>query len=272
MTKLEFVRDVWEKVDHQQQSELSLAVFSLSEEYEVADFAKYLQVEPEKWFDWTPNEREQYVKGFNKLTIDDVVAKKKVEIRQDSRQDEPTEWLEFPDVISSCYSIKELTNGLILTIIKEAEKLLNSPDAIKTVPSLNPVRNLSKYFVAAKDCKKQVYECTVHGDHVSCTCPCYRYNALCKHGLCVGNKEGILKEHIDFLLKSPRRAKPVKSGLVEPEKKEGRKEHIRILGAQVSDTPAVLLWLKTPKEGPSLRYITTTSHLLFPFCLMSRER
>lgn len=69
-----------------------------------------------------------------------------------------------------------------------------------------------------------MYECTVHHDHVSCTCHCYKYNALCKHRLCVANKEGILKEHIDFLLKSPRRAKPVKSGLVEPEKNAAGKK------------------------------------------------
>lgn len=121
MTKLEFMRDVWEEEDHQQQSELLLAVFGLSEVYKLADFAKYLQVEPEKWFDWTSNKREQYVKGFNKLTIKDVIAKKKVKIKQDSCQDEPREWLEFPDVISSLYTIKELTNGLICT------------DAIKSV-------------------------------------------------------------------------------------------------------------------------------------------
>lgn len=69
-----------------------------------------------------------------------------------------------------------------------------------------------------------MYECTVHRDHVSCTCHCYKYSALCKHGLCVANKEGILKEHIDFLLKCPRRAKPVKSGLVEPEKNAAGKK------------------------------------------------
>ena len=224
MTKLEFVRDVWEEVDHQQQSELSLAIFSLSEEFELADFAKYLQVEPDKWFELSPNERHQYLKGFNTLTIEDVVAKRKIAIKHNPQPVEPTEWQEFPNVISTLYSIKELTDGLIRTIIKEAERLLNSPDAIKSVPSLNPVRNRTKYFVAAKDCKKQMYECTVHRDHVSCTCPSYKYNALCKHGLCVANKEGILKEHIDFLLKSPRRAKPVKSGLVEPEKNAAGKK------------------------------------------------
>ena len=113
MSKLEFVRDVWERVDYQQQSELSLAVFGLGEEYEPADFAKYLQVEPERWFEWTTNERDHYVKSFNKLTVDDVIAKKKIEIKQDTIQDEPAQWLEFPDAISCLYTIKELMNGLI---------------------------------------------------------------------------------------------------------------------------------------------------------------
>lgn len=89
MTKLEFVTDVWEQVDHQQQSELFLAIFGHSEEYELADFDIYLQVEPERWFDWTANYRDQYIKGFNKLTVENVIAKKKTEIKQDSLQDEP---------------------------------------------------------------------------------------------------------------------------------------------------------------------------------------
>ena len=36
LTKLEFVRDVWEQVDQQQQLELQLAICGLSEEYEPA--------------------------------------------------------------------------------------------------------------------------------------------------------------------------------------------------------------------------------------------
>ena len=74
MSKLEFVRDVWEQVDHQQQSELSLAIFGLGEEYELADFANYLQVEPERWFESTTNEIHHYIKSFNKLTMDDIIA------------------------------------------------------------------------------------------------------------------------------------------------------------------------------------------------------
>ena len=47
LTKLEFVRDVWEQVDQQQQLELQLAICGLSEEYELADQVHYLLVNPE---------------------------------------------------------------------------------------------------------------------------------------------------------------------------------------------------------------------------------
>jgi len=224
MSKLEFVRDVWEKVDEQQQNELSLAIFGLSEEYELADFATYLQVEPERWFEWTTKEREQYVQGFNKLTVEEVMSKKKIVIKEDCLEESPAVWQEFPDVISSLYQINELSKGLIQTIIREAENLLNTPNAIERVPSLNSHGNREKYFVAAKDCKRHMYECTVHVDHVTCTCPSYKYNALCKHSLCVVTKDGILKDHIEFVLRSPRRSKPFKGALVEPEKNAAGKK------------------------------------------------
>ena len=168
------MRDVWGKVDEQQQSELLLAIFGLSEEYELADLATYLQVEPERWFDWKPNERDQYMKGFNKLTVEDVMSKKIV-IKQDCLQESSTQWQEFSNAISSLYQINELSNGLIRTIIKEAQR---------KVPSLNLQGNHEEFFVAAKDCKRGIYGCRVHRDHVTCTCPCYRYTAIYKHGLC----------------------------------------------------------------------------------------
>ncbi|KAJ7390373.1 hypothetical protein OS493_025624 [Desmophyllum pertusum] len=75
-----------------------------------------------------------------------------------------------------------------------------------------------KYLVAAKTCKKGMYECIVYRDHSRCTCPCYRFNSICKHSLCVSEIEGILKEHLDYIAKSPRCSLPSKSGLVEPAK------------------------------------------------------
>ena len=41
LTKLEFVRDVWEQVDQQQQLELQLAIFGLSEEYEPEEWEEF---------------------------------------------------------------------------------------------------------------------------------------------------------------------------------------------------------------------------------------
>lgn len=64
----------------------------------------------------------------------------------------------------------------------------------------------------------------MHRDHVTCTCPSYKYNTRCKHGLCITNKEGILKEHIEFVLTSPHHSKPLKSGFVGPEKNAAGKK------------------------------------------------
>jgi len=75
-----------------------------------------------------------------------------------------------------------------------------------------------KFLVAAKNCKRGMYECAVFDDHVNCSCPCYKYNNLCKHSICVAEIAGILKEHLQHLQKSPKRRTPSKSGLVEPPK------------------------------------------------------
>lgn len=73
--------------------------------------------------------------------------------------------------------------------------------------------------MAAKNCKRGMYECAVFGDHVNCSCQCYNeYNNLCKHSICVAEIAGILKEHLKYLKKSPRTRVPSKSGHVEPPK------------------------------------------------------
>ena len=108
--------------------------------------------------------------------------------------------------------------GLVTTVVKEAEKLLNCPNSVERMPSMNPTDPTTKYLVAAKDAKTGMHECLVHHDHVTCKCPCNKYNGLCKHSLCVAERANLLKEHVDFLLKSSCRNKPSKSNLVEPQK------------------------------------------------------
>lgn len=53
---------------------------------------------------------------------------------------------------------------------------------------------------------------------MTCNCPCYKYNGLCKNSLCVAETVNLLKEHIKFLKKSTRFKRPIKSNLVQPQK------------------------------------------------------
>ena len=62
MSKLQFVRDVWEEVDKRQQYEMQMALCGLSEEYELSDMASYLQVDTGTWFDWSEEAREESAK------------------------------------------------------------------------------------------------------------------------------------------------------------------------------------------------------------------
>lgn len=112
---------------------------------------------------------------------------------------EPSEFKEFSlDVTTFLQSLKSWTTGLVSTIVTEAEILLNVKDAVQVMPSLTP-DSRNKFLVAAKDCKKGMYECSVYIDHVTCTCPCYKFQTLCKHSICVAEISGILKQHLEYL-------------------------------------------------------------------------
>lgn len=223
LTKLQFTRDVWEEVDRHQQEELQLAICGLSEEYELAELAAHLAVSTEEWFNMNRNQRSDYVLRFNKMSVEEALKGKTIPISNlpDAEQPECQEFSE--DVTGMLQSLNSWTDDLVKTIVKEAEALLNCKDAVQNMPSLT-VTSRKKYLVGAQNCKKGMYECTVHSDHISCTCPCYKYNNLCKHSLCVAEKAGILKEHLNFLQKSSKRKAPSKSALVEPSKEaQGKK-------------------------------------------------
>ena len=65
-------------MDNQQQSELKLAMFGMSEEYELSDEASYLEVNPEDWFEWPEEKRAEYTRNFNELNMEDVYKKKTI--------------------------------------------------------------------------------------------------------------------------------------------------------------------------------------------------
>lgn len=217
LSKLQFTRDVWEEVDSHQQDELQFTICGLSAEYELADVAAHLEVPADQWFDMNDIERKKYVQKFNNMSVEDAMKGKIIKIAEVPDM-EPSEFKEFSlDVTTFLQSLKSWTTGLVSTIVTEAEILLNVKDAVQVMPSLTP-DSRKKFLVAAKDCKKGMYECSVYIDHVTCTCPCYKFQTLCKHSICVAEISGILKQHLEYLKKSPRRTAPSKSNLIEPTK------------------------------------------------------
>ena len=74
---------------------MNLALSGMSEEYELADTASYLEVEPELWFKWSGKERSDYICKFNELTISDVMKKKTITVNRQHAQEEALEWKEY---------------------------------------------------------------------------------------------------------------------------------------------------------------------------------
>ena len=219
LTKLEFVKEVWEEIDRQQQLELSKAVCGMSDEYELADIASYLEVPAEEWFDWTETKRAHYISKFNELTVEDLVQGKTIpEIQEQHGDHESLEFKELPeDDINSLYDTT-LSTGLIKTIVKGAEQLLNNPNSVQRMPTVTSDPTPKKYLVAGANSKTGMYECIVHKDHVTCNCQSFKYNSLCKHSLCVAQTVDRLKHHVDYVVVRLSTSKKSRTGLVVPAK------------------------------------------------------
>lgn len=130
MTKLEFVRDVWEEVDKQQQLELQMAICGLSEEYEPTEDASYLEIQPDEWFQWSDRERTDNASRVNNLSMEDIVIKKGVSVTKQQESVEIVEWKELSKDLAQLFSVEKLSEGFVQTIVTEAEKLINIPNTI----------------------------------------------------------------------------------------------------------------------------------------------
>ena len=72
----QFTQNVFKVVYAHQMEEMHSAIAGVSDEYALADHARYLQVPADVWFEWTPEMRKDYVLGIQKLSINDVFKQK----------------------------------------------------------------------------------------------------------------------------------------------------------------------------------------------------
>ena len=273
MSKVQFTKNVWEEVNRHQQEQLKLAISGVSSEYELAEVVAHLEVPVDEWFDMNEDERNAYDQEFNKMTIDDAMKGKTIAASH-APTAQVSEFKEFSvDVRKILQSVENWTDGLVATIVKDAETLLNLKDAVQRMPSISS-NERSKYLVAAKNCKKGMYECALYSDHVNCSCPCYKFNNLCKHSICVAEIAGKLKEHLDYLKKSPDVELHQKAVWSSQQKKHReRKVAVTKTHGDQSEGPHRQP-LRHPLTAPSCRFTTTTTLsccAFLPMCQMRRN-
>ena len=210
ISKLEFLRDIFEHIHARQQEEVARAIGGMSDLVQLSPLAEHLRIDTDVWFEWNKSQRGTYLEDFNKLSIEEAFSGKEIS------------WPELQDVsefVEPAIDIKEFLihqmnyeERIAEAVKANIESLLNNPRAICRVPTLNPTSKV-KFFVASNTAKDGRVECAVHKDHVSCTCGLYKHDNICKHSIAVAHTENIMEKHLKFLVKVGK--KPKKSPIAE---------------------------------------------------------
>lgn len=199
MNKLQFTQHIFECIHQHQIEELCVSITGLSQEYELADFASYLQVPPDVWYEWHEKDRKEYLQNLHKLSMEDMFSCK--EIPWPKYENAP----EFKEI--GINIAKELEQYFGYTaenanmLEAQVASLLNHPRAIQEKASLKS-NGAAKYEVASDHSKNGVVDVSIHKEHVSCVCGRYRHDKLCKHSLAVAAKVSVLQTHLCFIKKT----------------------------------------------------------------------
>ena len=178
-----------------------MALCGLSEEYQLDETVEHLAVSVETWFDWSKYQREDYVDKFNEMCVDDALQGKEIRVAQDQGGDTKEDYKELSiNIAAALKEHKQCKDEVIDAVIQGALTLLNHPSAIQQKPTLHPP-NTNKYQVNSTKAKNKEAECTVNKSYVSCRCPSFKFDSVCKHSIAVADKVGILEQHIQFISK-----------------------------------------------------------------------
>lgn len=209
LSKLEFTKHVFEEIHEREMREFKLALCGLSEEYQLAKIVEHLTVPTETWFEWSEYQREDYIAKFNAMTIEEALQGKEIKVTDDQQVDAPCkEYKELSiDVGKILKERKHCRDEIVTAVTEGALALLNLPAAIQQKPTLHPSK-ANKYEVASTQARNKEVECTVNKAHVSCHCPSFKYDSVCKHSIAVAEKVGILQQHMQHISKPSSKAGP----------------------------------------------------------------
>ena len=182
--------------------ELHSAIAGLSDNYILADYASYLQVPADIWFEWTPKMRETYVLGVQKLSLQDVYEQKDVPwpvlepTDIDSAEFRPLQ----DDIVTELVDNHGYSNEIAKALKKEVLYLLNHPTAIQRKARLQ-TEGVVQFEVASTGAKNETVQVSVYRDHATCVCGRYKYDKVCKHSLAVAAFKAIMTDHLNFIKK-----------------------------------------------------------------------
>ena len=217
LSKLQFTKSVFEVIHAHQIEELQSAIAGVSDAYVLADYASYLQVPADVWFEWSPSMRLKYVRNLQKLSVDDIFEEKDVRwpSSESTLADEQSEFTQLS--INLAVELTEnfgYTKDHAETLEKEVLYLHNHPRAIPRKASIETA-GITKYEVASTSSKNGALQVSVFSDHVACICGRYHHDLICKHSLAVAALQGLLPRHLRFTESKSRRRVPGHTSLAE---------------------------------------------------------
>ena len=135
---------------------------------------------------------------LNLLSVNDPIKKKTITVsKADMAQTK-----EFQDLsVDLCKDLISMQGYKVdIACAVEEGAFFNSPCTIQWQPTLHQKKAFN-FEVASKAAKHGRVAHTVNARHVSCTCPSFNADSVCKHSITVAEKNGLLHEHLQFLCK-----------------------------------------------------------------------
>lgn len=218
LSKLQFTTEVFQPTYKHQIEEMRAALYGGSDEYELADVCKYLEVPAETWFgEWSEPQREEYTRKFNELSVEEVMQGKPIKLATSANivtsDTQAKEFVDVPSTIADKLKEKKgYSDELIQGLIQQVTALVNSSHAIQRQPSLSETAK-TKFLVASKAAKGGFYCCTLNKNNVTCVCNSYKYDSVCKHSIAVSIKENMVESHLQGIKQGTRKSR---AGLVQP--------------------------------------------------------
>lgn len=215
LSKLQFTQHIFEAMHKKQQEELALAVIGLSDEYKLSEVAAHLAVNSEEWFEWSEEERKEYIKKFNSMSVEQAMEKKTISVKASAGTALPHDFQEF-SVSVSMVLVEQLDykEEIARAVEDGALMLLNSPAGIQNKATLQQGKPV-KYEVASQWAKHGRVECKVNQRYVSCQCPSFKADRVCKHSIAVAEKSGIIEQHLKYVCNGGGQRKGCRTALSE---------------------------------------------------------